>query len=108
MADLATLQQQFNRHPLIVKARLDGYDIVVCPLDADIYITFPPEASRSPDLPEDDLFEHPDSRGQACADYGNDYVLLSTKFEDADFVARLIETLNDEQERRSAKTGGSA
>lgn len=100
MADLKHLQDQFNRHPLIVQARLDGYEIQFCPADGDIWISFP-RGTRVPDgLDEDDLFEHPSTRGKGCAEAAQPYKPIGAAMEDTDVLQKLIETLSDEQKRR--------
>ena len=108
MPDLAELQLSVSRHQLIVQAKLDGYDVAVCPYDGDLWISFPSGVDVPKGLRSDDLFEHPETRGKGCEKPEAPYVPLTDVWEDAAILAKVLETLEDEKTRRSAKEADPA
>jgi hypothetical protein len=106
---LQELQDRFNRHPLIVQARMDGYDLQFCPADGDIWIAFPQGTTPPDGLEEDDLFEHPDTRGKGCAKAEEPYQPITEALKDAAALKKLLVTLDAEQEiRQKQQTKGEA
>lgn len=105
---LLNLQNRFNHHPLIVQARMDGYDLQFCPADGDIWISFPHGTTPPDGLDEDDLFEHPATRGKGCAKAEEPYQPIAEALEKPEMLVRLLETLDAEQVLRQKKSDPSA
>ena len=89
---LADLQQAITRHSRIVQAKLDGYDISVCPEDGDLYLSFPADAAVPKGLRTDDLLEHPAQAGEACKT-AEPYKPLQAVWENSAILAKVLETL---------------
>lgn len=101
---LEELQVTIQRHPLIVQTRLDGYDIAVCPYDGDLWVSFPVGVTPPRGLPQDDLFEHPDTRGEGCEKPEEPYKPLLEVWEDEAVLTKVLETLEAEKAHRDAKS----